>query len=275
MATASQSIERYLVWLGQMNYSPRTVEARRYYLRAFCEWLADLGLETVDEVSEGVLDAYRRHVSQRRRWDDQPLSFRSQRNRLVPVKSFFRWLRQSRLIAVNPASEMPMPRMEKRLPRSVPAVDSVERCLALASGETPSTLRDRAMLETFYSSGIRRLELANLKIGDADLSRGMLAIRKGKGSKDRFVPIGKRAGDWISRYLAESRPELAAKAGESGALQERTLFLNDRGQPWSLSRLSERVGKYVKASSLGSQGGCHLFRHACATHMLENGADIR
>ena len=130
-------------------------------------------------------------------------------------------------------------------------------------------LRDRAILETFYSTGMRRMELANLKLYDPDAERGTVIIRQGKGRKDRVIPIGERALAWIAKYLADARPRLLTGSDDG------TLFLNDLGQPYERRQLTNLVRRYLLASGIGKVGGCHLFRHTVATLMLENGADIR
>jgi integrase/recombinase XerD len=131
-------------------------------------------------------------------------------------------------------------------------------------------LRDRAILETFYSTGMRRMELAHLKVYDLDTDRGTLMIRMGKGRKDRVIPIGERALAWIDKYLRESRPQLLTSGADDG-----TVFLTHMGEPFDRRQLTALVRDYLIESKVGKMGGCHLFRHTMATLMLENGADIR
>ncbi|MBI4639260.1 MAG: tyrosine-type recombinase/integrase, partial [Candidatus Tectomicrobia bacterium] len=145
----------------------------------------------------------------------------------------------------------------------------VEAVLNQTNPSTPLGIRDRAILETLYSTGIRRLKLMNLKLYDLDFERGTLMIRQGKGHKDRLIPIGNRALLWVEKYLREVRPGLL---GESACP---ALFLTSLGEPFSLSRLSQIAREYVDAAKLGKRGSCHLFRHTMATLMLEGGTDIR
>ena len=133
----------------------------------------------------------------------------------------------------------------------------------------PLGIRDRAILETLYSSGIRRMEVVRLQLGDLHLERRVLMIRQGKGKKDRVAPIGDRALAWIGKYLNEGRPLLEVDPSQ------RALFLSGYGDSaMSADYLSRLVSQYVRAAGI-AHGGCHLFRHSCATLMLENGADIR
>jgi len=139
----------------------------------------------------------------------------------------------------------------------------------LAVPDTATGLRDRALLETFYATGIRRMELANLAITDLDLAGGIARIVQGKGRKDRLVPLGDRAADWIRRYLADGRPALRP------APETAQLFLHDGGGPLTRASLTIRVRKLLRAAGIAKPGSCHLFRHTVATHLLEAGCDVR
>jgi integrase/recombinase XerD len=148
-------------------------------------------------------------------------------------------------------------------------IEEVEAILIQPDVTTLSGLRDRAMLETLYSTAIRRMELAQLRLFDLDTRHGTLMVRQGKGGRDRMVPVGARACAWCERYLNEVRPQLV------GPVDEGILFLTDYGEAFEKNRLGDLVKRYLAHAGLMVPGACHLFRHACATHMLENGADIR
>lgn len=169
----------------------------------------------------------------------------------------------------NPASELQLPRRPPRLPRAVLTQSEAEAVLREADPTTTRGLRDRAILETLYSTGIRRMELIGLGVFDIDPASGVLWVRKGKGGRERVVPIGERACRWIDRYLLESRPQLALAPNDA------TLFLADSGRAFHPQFLSRVVRGYVDQSGVGKPGSCHLFRHTMATLMLEGGADIR
>lgn len=145
----------------------------------------------------------------------------------------------------------------------------VEQVLALADTTTPVGMRDRTMMEVLYATGMRRMELARLALGDIDAERGVVLIREGKGGKDRLIPMGERALHWVDRYLQEARPQLAWNQAEA------TVFLGREGHAMNPMWLSTTVARYVERAELGKKGGCHLFRHTMATLMLEGGADIR
>ncbi len=149
------------------------------------------------------------------------------------------------------------------------SIDEIEQVLRQPDLNDAKGLRDRAILETFYSTGIRRMELANLKLYDIDADRGTVMIRQGKGKKDRHIPIGERAVAWINKYVNEARPQLVLGA------EDGTVFLTHLGEPFQRVQLTKLVRVYLEKSKIGKVGGCHLFRHTMATLMLENGADIR
>jgi len=144
-----------------------------------------------------------------------------------------------------------------------------ERVLGLPDVAEPLGVRDRAMLEAFYSTGLRRMELLGLKLYDLDQERGTLFVRQGKGKKDRMIPMGERAFSWVRKYLDDARPSLALSPDDG------TVFLTNAGLPFEANRLTQLVRDYVDKAEIGKTGSCHLFRHTCATLMLEGGADIR
>ena len=168
----------------------------------------------------------------------------------------------------NPASEIELPLPEKRLPDDVPTRAEVEQLLAVPDVADPLGVRDRAMLELFYSTGIRRFELCGLELSSLNTERQTLHVR-GKGKKDRVVPVGERALSWLERYLGEVRPRLCQDT------HTQTFFLTAYGEGFHPDVLSRMVAHWLREAGLKRKGCCHVLRHACATHMLENGADIR
>lgn len=268
-ASFAALLAEYLLALRSRNYSEATVKGRTYYLGMFVHWCAERALTRPGEVTKPILERYQRFLYAYRQKNGQPLSFRSQGAHLVPVRAFFKWLcRQNHLLS-NPASDLELPRVEHRLPKHVLSASEVEQVLAVPEVSEPLGLRDRAILEVFYSTGMRRLELIHLKRYDLDAERGTVLIRQGKGKKDRMVPLGVRAFAWVGKYLEEARPRLL------GGVDDGTVFLGNAGLPLATDYLSELVRGYIDRAEIGKRGSCHLFRHTCATLMLEGGADIR
>jgi len=188
---------------------------------------------------------------------------------LICSTAAIRWMARNHHILHNPASELELPRLAQRLPKAVLSAAEVEQIMLQTDIHDPLGLRDRAILETFYSTGIRRLELAQLKLWDLDLERSTMTIRQGKGKKDRMIPLGDRAAAWVRKYLDESRSHLVSEP------DEHYVFLSNAGEPFALDYLTELVSMYVKAAQINKQGSCHMFRHTMATLMLEGGADTR
>jgi integrase/recombinase XerD len=259
----------FVEWTEAAGLAKHTAAIRRSALDAFIGWADERGITRPQDITRPVLERYQRALYLARKADGSPLAFSTQVARLNPLKAFFKWLVRERHILYNPAAELELPKLPQRLPQVVLKVEEVEAILAQPDVGTLAGLRDRAMLETLYSTAIRRMELANLKLHDLDTRHGTLMVRLGKGAKDRMVPVGARACAWLDKYLAEVRPELL------GARDEGTLFLTDYGEPFAKNRLGDLVKRYIARAGLAVPGACHLFRHACATHMLENGADIR
>jgi integrase/recombinase XerD len=261
--------EEHLEWMRARNYSAATLSNRGAYLRRFIAWCADRGLARPSEITKPILERYQRSLYHYRRRDGRPISFRSQVIHFTAVRVFFRYLARANVIVSNPAADIELPKVERRLPRAVLTASEAEQVLALPDVKDPVGLRDRAILETFYSTGIRRMELAHLLVFDVDHERGTLMVRQGKGKKDRLIPIGERALAWIAKYLDEVRPLFLVEP------DHHHLFLGAWGEPLSVSWVTDRVRDYVQKANLGKSGSCHLFRHTMATLMLEGGADIR
>jgi integrase/recombinase XerD len=197
------------------------------------------------------------------------LGWSTQCKHLGGLKHFFRWLARQNVIVHNPASELELPRAEKKLPYEVLTLSQVEKLLAVPDVRDPLGVRDRALLELFYSTGIRRTELCRLDLPDLNPERRTLHVRQGKGKKDRIVPVGARALHWLERYLQEVRPRLCLDT------HTQALFLTGYGGAFNPDVVSRMVSRWLKQAGVPRKGGCHTLRHACATHMLECGADIR
>ncbi len=260
---------RFLEWQQIQNYSPRTIEAREVYLRYFIQWCDDRGLTKPQEITKPIIERYQRYLFHYRKDNGDPLSTEGQYTRVTPIKAYFKWLTRQNYILYNPASELDMPRLEKRLPKHILTQSEVEWVMNQPDMETVYGLRDRAILETIYSTGMRRMEVVGLNVHDVDSERGTLMVRQGKGSKDRMIPVGERALRWIVKYRDEARPELTL-ADDHGRL-----FLTRLGQTFTNDAMTQLVRRYINQADIGKTGSCHLLRHTMATLMLENGADIR
>ncbi len=256
----------FVQWTRAVGLSEQTALIRSAALNFFIRWCHESNIRTPGELSRDVLEAYQGHLADYRKRNGEPLELATRLARLHPVRAFCKWLVRQRVVAIDPSAGMVMPKCPRRLPR-VPSVAQVQGIFDQANRDSPSRVRDRTMMEMLYSTALRRTELARLRISEVDLESREVHVRSGKGNRDRVVPLGSRSGAWIERYLREVRPLLAS------GLDRGELFLTDYGEPFRKNRLGDHLQPYVRRAGL--RGACHLFRHACATHMLENGADIR
>lgn len=238
-------------------------------LTYFIRWADERGLARLTDFTLPILERYQRHLYHYRTSVGKPLAWGTQRQRLAVLKVFFRWAVRERHLLYNPASELVMPARPPKLPHTVLTIEEVERLLSQPDVATPAGVRDRAILETLYSTAIRRMEVAGLKLSDLHITAGILRVREGKGGRDRVVPVGARALAWLEKYLDEVRPLLLA--GEDPG----HVFLTDYGESFVTARLDSLVKRHLRGAGFKVPGACHLLRHACATHMLENGADVR
>ncbi len=261
-------LHRFLDAQVLLNASPRTLASRHIQLRGFIAWAAERDLVRGIEITREHLEAYQRHLHHAPSAHGQPRTVPTQRTYLVTLSRFFHWLTKAHYLPSNPASELTLPKMGSTLPVVITASEA-EQILSQMDLTRPIGLRDRAMLETLYSSGIRRAELCGLLVHDVDVSRGTLFIRHGKGDKARVVPIGERALAWIAKYCEDARPQLLSDTDDE------TLFLLQDGQPFTPDAATQRTRYYLRRAKITKHGACHLFRHAMATLMLEHGADTR
>ncbi len=249
-------------------FSVETLRRHESNIRRFVAWCDERGIEKPHDITKPILEGYQRHLFYYRQENGDALSAGSRSAYITSIKQFFKWLTQENYLLYNPASELITPNTNPSLP-SVLTLDEVENLLNNINTQKPSGIRDRAIVEMLYSTGMRRFELCNVTLEDISLSRRIVYVRQGKGGKDRVVPIGERAVYWLHKYLNEVRHTLVIDERDSH------VFLTDYGESYTEHRLGNRVKRLLRDSGIEIAGSCHLLRHAMATHMLENGADIR
>ncbi len=251
-------MERFLdrLWL-ERGLSENTRASYRSDLLLFARWLLPLGV-ALSAAAEADIRSYlaARHLNPR-----------SQARLLSALRQFYRHLNADRQREDDPTARLDSPRMGLRLPKTLTEGD-VERLLDAPEITTSLGLRDRAMLELMYASGLRVSELVQLKLTSADLRRGVVQVL-GKGGRERLVPMGEIALDWIQRYLRDSRPELADRSLTDG------LFLSRRGAPMTRHNFWQRLKHYASSAGIRVPISPHSLRHAFVTHLLEHGADLR
>jgi integrase/recombinase XerD len=200
---------------------------------------------------------------------NQKLDVATRRNKLTAVKVFLRRMFELHYLKENPAARFVLPKRPRRLPEGILVSEELEAITRQTELHGDSGKRDKVIIETYYASAIRRAELSRLTLFDVDTKRFLLRVNKGKGQKDRVIPIAQRTCEAIEDYVANVRPGYVNF--ESGNV----LFLNDLGKPFTPRQLSTLVKKYVMRAGVNRKGACNLYRHTAATGMLDNGADIR
>jgi integrase/recombinase XerD len=258
---SSEAIDSFIdaLWLEE-GLSRNTLAAYRRDLALYEQWLAAQRGRRLPATEENDLQAYfaARHAATKAT---------SANRRLTVFKRYFRWALRERLITEDPTLRLQSARQPLRVPKTLTEAQ-VEALLAAPDVETPLGLRDRTMLELMYASGLRVSELVTLKTFMVGMNEGVLRVL-GKGSKERLVPFGEVARDWIVRYLAEARP--AILAGQ----QSEDLFVTGRGHGMTRAMFWVIVKKQAAAAGITAPLSPHTLRHAFATHLLNHGADLR
>ena len=261
--------DRFLRHMQMQNTSPQTVHQWDFTLRRFLTWCDMHGVTEVSDITPDVVGAYRRYLYHYRNpRTTQPLKFATQGMYLMSVRRWFVWLDREEIYPNNIATKIELPKEEQRLPGDVLTASEVELILNQTDVNTPIGLRDRAIIETLYTTAMRCSELCNLDIYDLSAERGLVTIRQGKGRKDRVVPIGERALTWVRKYLIDVRPTLITQSNET------VMFVSAKGERIGRNHLSFVVRRYIEKAGIRKKGSCHLIRHTTATLMMEMGADI-
>lgn len=259
---------RFREHLDLGGFSSRTAEEYCRELRPLFEYLERQGLEEPGAATREHLEGYRTHLFYLRTRDDQPLSLQSQQGRLAAVKAFYRCLQAERFVLVDPAAGLALPKVPRGLPRAHLSEADVETLLSQPDTATPVGLRDRAVMEVLYVTGLRNAELRALTLDDVGLERQEVRVRRGKGGKSRLVPLGEEAVAWLEEWFRRGRPALVREASE------RHVFLTWRGRPLTREDLAWLVGHAAEKAGLPKVTP-HQLRHCCATHMLRHGAGLR
>ncbi len=251
------------------SYTTASIATYTDYLRGFFAYLAEIGVKDAKRVTRDHLEAYRLRLAEHRVRGDRGYSVSTLCLKVRAVRRLFEYLEAMNRILVNPAETFKEPKKETRLPRVVLTAKETRRILNAPNLSLEIGVRDRAMLEVFYSTGIRLGELRRLTLFDCDLQGGLLRVNKGKGAKDRVIPLGRHAVKFLKTYLAKVRPHYTR-----GKRAERCLFVGRLGVPLSQQAVQKTVRKYARAAGMRKNVTPHTFRHTFATDMVRNGADI-
>jgi integrase/recombinase XerD len=256
-------LKSYLHFLKlEKNSSPNTIESYRRDLERFLSYLDDAGIGSPAGAGEETIGRFVKLLG------ELGLSARSVSRNVTAIKMFYRFLVAEKAVDVDPTGRLDLPKLSRPLP-DVLDPGEVEAILSQPDVSAPLGVRDRAILETLYATGIRVSELVTLTQANVFPDEHFIRVT-GKGSKERIVPIGRSALEWIGRYRSRTRPVLARARGASDAL-----FLNARGTPISRMAVWTIVRTCTRKSGIGKEVHPHTFRHSFATHLLEGGADLR
>jgi len=266
--TLETLLRRFLSELEVANASPYTQSVRRNTLDKFLRWCHERGIELASEITFEILQAYQRYLFHYTNpHTGKKITPETQANYLRSVKLWTEWMVNIGTLEEDPARNLQLPKTKRQLPNAFLTQEQVEATLNATDVTTLLGIRDRAILETFYSTAMRRNELRCLELRDLNFESRLVHIRHGKGGKERMVPIGERAAEWVQKYIVDVRPMLLRRPTEA-------LFLTKIGNPVHLVTLGKLARQYLDAAGITRVGGCHMFRHAAATQMMENGADV-
>ncbi|VAX25455.1 Site-specific tyrosine recombinase XerD [hydrothermal vent metagenome] len=259
----NQFLMEYLAYLKfEKNLSPRSVESYESDIKKFLIHLNDTNISDLNEVRSNDISEYFKILR------DLGISSSTSARYLSAIKGFFKYLSFQEYIEKDPAEILSARITERKLP-TVLSFNEINKIIEAPDTSNILGIRDRAMLELFYSCGLRVSELINLKISDLYFDDGVIRVL-GKGSKQRIIPIGSSAIEWITEYLKTARPSL-----EKRLKSENIIFLNKRGTKLSRMGIWKIVDRYVKEAGIEKKFHPHTFRHSFATHLLEGGADLR
>ena len=261
-------VDQFLNYLSvERGLAKNTIIAYGRDLRKYLKFLKERGIQSLQRSSHREIMTYLMELKNPRRLGKRGLSSASMARNLVAVKMFHRFLVAEGDLKNDPTANMDSPLVSKKLPH-VLTIPEVEKLLNRAKGQTPKEVRDRAILELLYGTGLRISEVTSLKMVDINLQFGYLRCF-GKGGRERIVPFGGQARDWIKKYLDRVRPQLAKRKGDS------RLFLTRLGKGFSRQGLWKAIKKCAKRAGLGKEITPHTLRHCFATHLLQGGADLR
>jgi integrase/recombinase XerD len=265
----ARQVERYLDHLSvERGLSPNTIAAYRRDLRRYARFLARWGITDARDASDEAVSAFVVELgSSVHGPESRPYRSSSVARTLSAVRSFHRSLVRDGVAERDPTAATSRPRVPRGLPRPL-SIDEVARLLDAPDAATPWGLRDRAILEVLYGSGLRISELVGLDVDELDAEEGTVRVL-GKGGKEREVPLGRFGREALTDYLVRGRPALATSRSRSA------LFLNRRGERLTRQGCAHLLARHVRAAGIDRRVTPHTLRHSFATHLLEGGADVR
>jgi len=256
-----ETVSGFLHYLAGLGHKETTISGNRCQLNCFAEYLREKGITDLLSVTAGIIDDYRQKVMAAK------LAVSTKKRQLRIVARLFIRLKSTNRILVNPAVSLGEGIKTGHRIMPVLSIEEIQKLLAQPDIKTGTGLRDRAIIELFYSSALRCCELCSLRVEDFDPVEGTVTVTNGKGGKDRIVPVGKSACQYLQRYLDEVR------IGFGGACD--SLFLTRYGTALKGGTIKDFLRNYQLRIGVVKEAGSHILRRSCATHMLSRGSDIR
>lgn len=262
--------EEFLQNLKAKGYRPGTLGYTELYLDHFFSYLWRHGIRQIQEVTVTTVEQYQRHIfSLTSKQTKKKLTARTIFTRLNVIKKYFHYLTAHGHLLINPAGKLAVPAIPDTLPKNILQEEELPPLLNKPALKSKIGVRDKAILELFYSTGIRRQELLNLNLYDVDLIQRIIRINKGKRQKDPVIPIGKLSAISLEKYLSQVRSQWSRSSLESA------LFITSQGQRLKPQTVNYTVKKYARKLYPEKKISCHSLRHSCATHLLKGGASLR
>ncbi|MCP5007928.1 MAG: tyrosine-type recombinase/integrase, partial [Planctomycetes bacterium] len=249
-----------------LNRSPATIKSYCSHIRAF--WYG-VDVSNVKKITRETIEAYIATLYDHRSVDGMAYSTETVCIKIRSIKRFFEYLEFANVIFINPTEFISEPKKEKRLPKDILTAKEASIILDQPNLGTLTGIRDRTILEVFYSTGIRIMELCGLTIYDADLKDGLLRVNKGKGSKDRVIPLGRHAVRFLGEYISKARPRLTRHNRKL-----RNLFIGRTGKSMNGQTVTVMIRKCARNARMKKHVTAHTFRHSFACALIRNGADI-
>ena len=268
MTTFTQ-IQQFLEDLKIRNYAERTVTDYGYHLKYWVKYLIEKEIKDLRSVTVHHIADYQRWIYYQPTKRGGIRSVYNQNTILAVVKSFYRYLHREGIVEEDPAISVKLAREPERLPRVILTVKEANKIIDKVDTSKALGHRDRTMLEVFYSTGIRRNELRNLRMDHVNLDEGLLYVHEGKGGHSRVTPLTKQAKDYLRSYMRDTRPQLIKEK------EVDKLFVSYRGKPIDQHSTGDIVKKHAKKAGVKKNITCHIWRHSVSVHLLKNNANLR
>jgi len=265
--------DRYLGWVIATRFAEDTIKNHTANIEWFLRYLEGQRIDRIADVTAETLEDYSLRLREQRNTvhEDRKISLAHVQHRLNTVKQFFSWLLKQTIILIDPSEDLELPTLTANMPQTILTQKEAQRLMDAPELRSPVGYRDKAVLEVVYSTGIRIGELFRLKVSDFDHKNQTLFVKEGKGGKDRVLPLPLITVGYLKEYVERVRPKFVKALKHDKGI----LFLNYTGTPFSLGSMTNLFKRTTKAAGIDKHVTAMVLRHSIASHLLENGMDIR